>query len=237
VSKKYKGKICVYCAEAKSTSSDHVFARKFFLEADRTGLPQVPSCDPCNRAKSMLEHYLASLLPFGARHPGARANLELVPGRLAKNKRLHREIAAGWGQVWTKEGGIYLQTATVPTDSSRIEELFGLIVRGLIWWHWKTYLTSDHFVQVWALTDAGERLFEEHLFGKHSANQVSNNLGNGTACYEGKQGVDQPGCQIRRRRIQGEGRRLKLNSISLAADFITPPQGFGFSVMAIAAAV
>jgi glutaredoxin len=130
MSKKYKGKICVYCAEAEPTSTDHVFARKFFLEGDRMGLPQVPSCDPCNRAKATLEHYLASLLPFGARHSGTRDNLELVPGRLAKNKKLHREIAAGWRQVWTKEGGIYLHTATVATDPSRIEELFGLIVRG-----------------------------------------------------------------------------------------------------------
>lgn len=79
MSKKYKGKICVYCVEAESTSTDHVFARKFFLETDRAGLPQVPSCDPCNRAKATLEHYLASVLPFGARHSGARDNLELVP--------------------------------------------------------------------------------------------------------------------------------------------------------------
>lgn len=190
MSKKYKGKICVYCVEAESTSTDHVFARKFFLEADRTGLPQVPSCDPCNRAKSTLEHYLVSVLPFGARHSGARNNLELVPGRLAKNKKLHREIAAGWRQVLIKQDDIYLRTATVPTDPSRIEELFGLIVRGLIWWHWKTYLTCDHFVQVWALTDAGERLFEQHLFGKHAANQVACDLGDGTVCYEGKQGVE-----------------------------------------------
>lgn len=132
VRKKYVGKTCVYCAEATSASGDHVFAREFFLKVYRANLPQVPACDACNRAKSELEHYFVTLLPFGARHPVAERNLrEQVPGRIAKNRKLQRSLAAGWGQAWSKEGGVYVSAATLPVDSAKLESLVALIVKGL----------------------------------------------------------------------------------------------------------
>jgi hypothetical protein len=64
MSKRFKGKICVYCCEKSSADGDHVFSRQFLLEADRINLPKVPSCRSCNKEKSDLEHYLTAILPF-----------------------------------------------------------------------------------------------------------------------------------------------------------------------------
>jgi hypothetical protein len=51
------------------------------------------------REKSELEHDLTVVLPFGGRHPDAVANVSaMVPGRLRKNARLHKELAAGFEQ-------------------------------------------------------------------------------------------------------------------------------------------
>jgi hypothetical protein len=190
--RKYKGQTCVYCVDAVSTEPDHVFARQFFLEADRRNLPQVPTCRNCNSAKSQLELYLTALLPFGGRHSAAKANLEMVRKRLANNLKLHKELAGNWGKAWFEEAGIYVPTKTLPVDENRMAELFSLIVRGLVWHHWKTYLTRDHFVKVLALTDAGERVFDESLFSLNAAKQIECSLGNDTVKYEGRQGKDLP---------------------------------------------
>src|SRR5262245_43820090 len=104
MSKKFKGSVCVYCASKAAESRDHIFAREFFLKSDRKDLPQAPACKACNKAKSDLEHYLTTVLPFGARHDSATENLEImVPGRLANNLRLTRQLQAGKGQMWTRE--------------------------------------------------------------------------------------------------------------------------------------
>ena len=178
MSKKFKSKLCVYCAEEPSTSADHVFAREFLLPRHRMNLPKVPACDGCNREKANLEHYLASLLPFGGRHSNARENLEtMVPKRLRKNVRLHRALAQGQGTAWGQADTLVVPTMTLPIDSGRFERLFQLIAKGLIWYHWQTYLTAGHFVEVWALTGAGARLFGERLFNLNARARVSANLG------------------------------------------------------------
>jgi len=190
--KKYRGKICVYCADAPATAGDHVFAREFFLKEDRNNLPQVPACDVCNGAKAQLEHYLTALLPFGGRHSAAGDNLELVPRRLAKNVKLHRTLAANWGRARSKEDGVYLSSPTLPVDEVQLNKLLSLIVRGLVWFHWETLLTRDHFMDVMALTEAGEHAFDK-LMGSPDLNSgIQCDLGNGTVCYEGKQGINQP---------------------------------------------
>ena len=191
MSKKFKSKLCVYCAEEPSTSADHVFAREFLLPRHRMNLPKVPACDGCNREKANLEHYLASLLPFGGCHSNARENLEtMVPKRLRKNVRLHRALAQGQGAAWGQADTLVVPTMTLPIDSGRFERLFQLIAKGLIWYHWQTYLTAGHFVEVWALTGAGARLFGERLFNLNARARVSANLGNGTFVYQSAQGVD-----------------------------------------------
>ena len=55
MSKKFKGKLCVYCGTGESETADHVVAREFFPETHRDGLPKVPACKACNAAKAALE--------------------------------------------------------------------------------------------------------------------------------------------------------------------------------------
>src|SRR3546814_13523430 len=70
--KRFKGKPCAYC-DGTGDTADHVFARNFFPIEDRAHLPQVSACEPCNRDKSQLEHYLLSVLSFGGNHPASSA--------------------------------------------------------------------------------------------------------------------------------------------------------------------
>lgn len=191
--KKYKGKTCVYCADAASTSPDHVFAREFFLPSERSDLPQVPACDACNRSKARLEHHLTAVLPFGGQHPAAKKNLEtLVPGRLAKNLKLHRALASGSKQVWLKEDdALYQRSMSLPIAASTLVDFFSLVVRGLVWFHWKVLLTQGHVVDTLVLTDAGESFFDNVLSMK-AAERVTVDLGNSTVQYEGVQGMDDP---------------------------------------------
>ena len=192
MSKKYKGKTCVYCAQSLSTAPDHVFAREFFLSSDRGNLPQVPACDACNRTKARLEHHMTAVLPFGGRHPAAKTNLEtLVPGRLAKNQKLHRALASGAKKAWIKEDALYQPTMSLPIEGSSFLDLFSLVVRGLVWFHWKALLTPKHLVNVLVLTDAGERYFDG-IMNLEVADRVTVDLGSSTVQYEGVQGFDNP---------------------------------------------
>jgi 5-methylcytosine-specific restriction endonuclease McrA len=140
--KKFKRMTCVYCLDASATTVDHVFSREFFLVDDRDFLPEVPACKTCNQEKSRMEHYLTAVLPFGGRHPQARTNLEAaVPPRLAKNRRLNRELLASTKPAWIRQdGGIYQPTGTLEFDGKKLEALLKYIGRGLAWHHWKVYL-------------------------------------------------------------------------------------------------
>jgi hypothetical protein len=87
MSKKFRGKKCVYCCAAVSVTADHVFARELFLKSRRANLPKVPACNACNQKKSVLEHYVTTLLPFlrlelgddGAPHASAQSFLGVLP--------------------------------------------------------------------------------------------------------------------------------------------------------------
>ena len=61
----FRDKLCVYCGSARAETDDHIFSAKLFLEKDRGHLPEAPACRACNGKKSIWEHYLASVLPFG----------------------------------------------------------------------------------------------------------------------------------------------------------------------------
>ena len=97
------------------------------MEARRE--PKVPACQPCNQVKSSLEHYLPTVSPFADRHADAPANLQdMVPRRLAKNRRLHRTLAA-----WIREAGAYMPTSTLPFEPEKLEELFDSLQRARSW--------------------------------------------------------------------------------------------------------
>src|ERR1700722_4571914 len=97
MSKKFLGKLCVYCGRRPSTTEDHVVARGFFLPKHRDRLPKVPACAACNGDKSKLEHYLTAVLPFGSLHSEAASYLaSMVPQRLEKNLKLKARLRAGF---------------------------------------------------------------------------------------------------------------------------------------------
>lgn len=182
MSKKFNGKLCVYCAKGRGEGADHVFAREFFLVQHRGGLPKVPACSKCNGDKAELEHYALSVLPFGGRHASARLNLEtMIPKRLKRNPPLHRTLDQGRGRAWVKDRArLILPTMTIPIDGHRLERLFALIAKGLVWYHWQTYLSDADSINVTMLTKAGERFFEERFFQLNARDRVAVSLGDGT---------------------------------------------------------
>jgi hypothetical protein len=201
--KRFKGKFCVYCACRPSTTGDHVFAREFFTAGFRGNLPQVPTCDPCNNAKSKLEHYLTTVLPFGGRHGDARENLsQQVPGRLAKNLRLARELDAARGRTWHLEQGFYQETITIPIDPNRTHSLFEYIGRGLAWYHWQLYLGPDQISRALFLSKFGTAYFDR-IFTMNAAQRVHIDLGKGTVNYIGVQATDRRELTIWRIRMYG----------------------------------
>ncbi len=187
MSKKYKSKKCVYCAEGISVTGDHVFAREFFLENQRDNLPQVPSCDECNNKKSALEHYLTSVLPFGGLHTQAKKNLAtMVPKRLNNNKKLHSALRAGITYVENKGS----RNMAVPIEGAFVNELFKYIAKGLSWFHWNTIIDKTSFVFATALTKTGDRFFHEYFFALNAKEHIENTIGENSFSYIGVQGVD-----------------------------------------------
>ena len=164
--KQFKGKTCAYCAvPGASNTGDHVLARQFVAVEYRDAIPKVPACAACNGKKAALEAYATSVLPFGGRHGNAMANLTAnVPKRLEKNQKLHRALSIGQTRVWSREpSGLLANTMALPLDGERLEELIGLIVRGLIFHHWGVALGPDMRVDTLSLTKHGEFILRSIL--------------------------------------------------------------------------
>lgn len=85
-----------------------------------------------------------------------------------------------------------MPTMALPLKPGSIEKLLGFIVKGLVWHHWQSYLTAEHFVEVNALLEWEEGLFEHYFTNVSSQLKVRANLGNGTFFYEGFRGIDSP---------------------------------------------
>lgn len=193
MSKKYKDKPCVYCVERPSTKTgDHVFAREFFLDSERGNPIKAPACIACNNDKSKIEHYLASLLPFGGMHGDAKEHLsKLVPPRLEKNLKLKRELSAGMSYVLhDNENGVPTRYLAVPFDGNCYSELFKYVAKALAWYHWGTYLSKDSFVYSTSLTGVGVELFHKYFFSLRSKQRVEVTIGVNTIKYIGVQAVD-----------------------------------------------
>lgn len=187
----FRGKMCAYCAVSEAATDDHVLAKEFVALTKRGNLPIVPACEACNRRKQRLENDLLAVLPFGAAHAGAGDDLEtLVAPRLAKNRRLQRELAAGAAPIarlrsdWTAA-----LSTSLPVDGEKLVELTALIARGLAWHHWPDELSDDHGAKAWAMTKAGAPVFENFL-SMNSDQRVAATLGDGVLVYEGARGKD-----------------------------------------------
>ncbi|MRS13055.1 MAG: hypothetical protein EG823_08300 [Actinobacteria bacterium] len=167
-------------------------------------LPKVPACDECNGRKSHLEHYATTILPFGGRHAAAIDNLRtLVPPRLEKNARLHRDIVANMRRAWAQHGSFVLPTASVPVDGERIHELFRFVGRGLVSYEFGVTLKPSDLVEVTTLTAQGMELFETQFFGPHVSSVRHVDLGAGTVVYEGLQAQDMPEATVWRIQMYG----------------------------------
>lgn len=191
MSKRFKGKTCVYCAaESASATGDHVFAREFFPLDARENLPKVPACQRCNNEKSKLEHYLTAVLPFGGNMAASSRILsEMVPGRLARNAKLHQHLAKNQGSILINRRGVVQMALTVPIEADQLQGLFRYIVRGLAAHHFETILPTDYFVGVGILTGFGESLVGPML-QRNGRAKVQGSVGGGVFKYAGVQAVD-----------------------------------------------
>lgn len=196
-SKKFQGKTCVYCCTpGVSSTTDHVIAREFFPEGTkRANLPQAPACLQCNNEKSKLEHYAATVLPFGASHSESRTILSnMVPGRLAHNRKLARELAEGSAThfVSLDNGRSWDIAMTLPIDGVKIARLFRMITRGLAYVEWGIVLPdAECIVHADFLTADGRSLFDRFFAGKGNKTG-ERNLGNGIFVYDGVQSLESP---------------------------------------------
>ena len=182
--KELHGKLCAYCSVSPGITADHVLARSFLLKDMREGLPTVPACEKCNNDKAKLEHYLTTVLPFGATHSHAIKVLEeLVPRRLEKNERLKNELTDGLKKSEGLPSGE--EDLTIPIDGDKVIALFGFIARGLAWHYRPDSLTPDHDVKVLTLTKDGKKLiWDDHISRMKGDEQVSENLGEGALAYD-----------------------------------------------------
>jgi hypothetical protein len=194
MSKRFNGQRCAYCSKRKAVTGDHIFAKEFFLLWARADLPQAPVCLECNNEKSKLEHYLTAVLPFGGRHADASENLaSMVPKRLGKNVKLHRHLREKQKIVsGPDQKGKVEETIAIPFEGEKLERLFSMIARGLVWYHWHVYLEDGYEVRTQTVTADGMKKYDERIFCKHTPDRVTNSLGNGTFVYEGVRDVNDP---------------------------------------------
>ena len=185
-SKKYKEKLCAYCRKDKSVTADHVFPREIFQTHQRVGLPKVPSCTKCNNKKSKLEHYLLSVLPFGATHANAYKALSVdVVKRLKKNQKLHRKIRReqSYKLIPTPDGGVE-NRLTLTFDHEILHEFIGFVGRGLTLYHWGKYLPLNCSYKVFTPSPTGLK-FLDSLFNLSTNLRVNSQLGDDTIRYKG----------------------------------------------------
>ena len=140
-SKKFKNKTCAYCGvSGVSETGDHIFARQFFMERDRAHLAQVPACASCNNEKSKLENHLLQVLPLGSIHESASEMVQtLMPKRAARQEnRVLQEILGNPKEsvVLVNQAGQRHEREPALLDANTMEEWFGLVARGLAYFHW-----------------------------------------------------------------------------------------------------
>lgn len=185
-SKKYIGKLCVYCRDAVSTTADHVFPREMFQISQRHMLPKVPSCNECNNKKSQIEHYLLSVLPFGATHQNAKQALSVdVRKRLVKNKKLHNEIREGFGDSYIRVSETTIEKRLrVKFDSEQLHEFISYVGLGLNWHYWEQYLPNNYSFVSFTPSPTGME-FITGLFNLSSNLRVNELLGEDTVRCKG----------------------------------------------------
>ena len=215
MSKRFKGKDCAYCGVVGgSETADHVFAREFFLPELRANLPKVPACSACNGAKSILEHYLTTVLPFAGNHPASIPLLrDQVPRRLAKNRKLWDGLAAGRETVDVVESGVSREAMAFPFEFAKLIALIEFITRGLSFHHWGVVIPADHTVKASAVNPHYEPILTD-LFRAVRGGYARGGPGNYSFRYEGRQFIEHPALTLWRFQIY--------NGIQLTGDARVP---------------
>ena len=196
-SKKHKNKPCVYCRKSPSVTADHVFPRGMFQVHQRNGLPKVPSCVRCNNRKSKLEHYLLSVLPFGATHANAKTALSIdVARRLAKNRKLHRRLAASFQSRYVpRPSGVLEKRITFNLDPECLHAFSGFAVRGLLWHHWRKLLPEGSSWKAFTPSKRGID-FVHAMFSLETSRRVEGSFGEGTVRYKGSVSDSEDGVSV-----------------------------------------
>ncbi|WP_196157181.1 HNH endonuclease [Reinekea sp. G2M2-21] len=196
-SKKYKGKLCVYCCNETASTADHVFPRELFKIEKRDGIPKVPACKSCNNSKSKIEHYLASVLPFAGNHEDSVETLSTeVPKRLRKNLKLRRELQSKYTykNILYEDGDVE-NRMLIEFDYDALEQFIQYIGKALLYYHWDVYLPSDY--DIFAFLPAKEGMdFVKQLFGLSSNKKVTYALGNDTVRYIGTMSESEDGLSV-----------------------------------------
>jgi hypothetical protein len=204
MSKKYRGKTCVYCAAAGSSeTADHVVCREFFPVSARDNLPKVPACSKCNGEKSYLEHYLTTVMPFGGTQKSAEEMLkEQVSRRLDRNEKLRAKLSMGFSYRFaSKNGGPWQRQLAISFDGDKLNRLFGYMLRGLAFHHWGLVFNEDHAVSASFVSEIVRPLLEKSL--AQEGVRVAGRLGDGVFVYEGLQAHGDPYITIWRMSLYG----------------------------------
>jgi hypothetical protein len=205
------------CTPGISECPDHVVARSFFLDRKRGHLPQVPACRSCNKTKSDLEHYLATVSVFGATHTDAHETIEtFAQRRLKKNAPLRQELAAGI----KRDAG----EMTVPFRGEKLRALYEYIARGLAFWHWQLLLPPDTCTvhAEFLIAEGAENI--EHLMLSAANRHIDQNLGDGVFRYHGTQASDVPDITLWRMSSLYGGRVAADRQVVELAYVITGPR-------------
>lgn len=129
---------CVYCDQRNGTTDDHVVPKSVFLRPFPCNMVKVPACVLCNGEKSKDDDYLRDMLLLDREnetHPISQGELK---NKLIRSINHNRSHLIRDGRRTRKPtpfysvGGVYLGTASAITlDKSRMDRMFGRIVRGL----------------------------------------------------------------------------------------------------------
>jgi hypothetical protein len=179
--------LCVYCELRPGTTADHVLARAFLGVAHRGNMPKVPACLPCNNRKAELERYLSAVLPFGGLHADASRLLsEDVPPRLANDLKLTRDLYAGrsFETVAGSDGAPQVGMA-MPLDGQKLIDLFAMIARGLIYWHWRHHLDPGYTTTATVMRAPGQQVWERMLAHRNVTDHFGWAVGHDALRYEG----------------------------------------------------
>jgi hypothetical protein len=124
----------------------------------------------------------------------------MVPGRLARNQKLARQISAEQSSIMVPPGYAGDDRSL---DSEKVGELFALIAKGLLWHHWQVALHPNMFgVRAEVLSAAGVN-FCDGALAMNCRTRVREDLGNGTFSYEGVQSAENPELSVWRFSVFG----------------------------------